>query len=208
VVLRYEDGAHHVGSCGLPALHTELRIVDDDGADVGHGQAGEILVRGPHLFDHYHRRPDDTAAAFFDGWYRTGDIGRRDEDGWLFIEDRLGDVLISGGENVYPAEVENALIEHPAIGAVAVIGRPDDRWGEIPIAVIEPAAGAASGAAVESGGGPVVPPPTVAELRAWCADRLARYKQPQEVVVVDELPRTALGKVTKQVLRDRFAVDG
>ncbi len=190
VVLRYDDGAANVGSCGRPALHTELRLVDGEGIDVADGQAGELLVRGPHLFDHYHGRPDDTAAAFVDGWYRTGDVARRDQGGWLYIEDRLGDVLISGGENVYPAEVENTLTEHPGIDAVAVVGRPDPRWGEVPVAVIEAADGTG---------------PDVDELRAWCRDRLARFKQPREVVVVDELPRTALGKVTKHVLRAQLA---
>jgi fatty-acyl-CoA synthase len=194
VVLRYDDGADHIGSCGRPALHTEVRLVGPDGADAAPGEAGELLVRGPHLFDHYHGRPDDTAAAFADGWYRTGDVARRDPGGWFRIEDRLGDVLISGGENVYPAEVENVLAEHPGIGAVAVIGRPDERWGEVPVAVIEP--------------GPDEAPPTVEELRAWCDDRLARYKQPREVVVVEHLPRTALGKVTKHVLRDRLGPPG
>ena len=191
VVLRYEDSERAIGSCGRPALHSELRLVDGDGADVGVDQPGELLVRGPHLFDHYHGRPDDTAAAFVDGWYRTGDVGRRDADGWVHIEDRLGDVIISGGENVYPAEVENALSEHPGIGAVAVVGRADPRWGEVPVAVIE-----------ADDGSPV---PTVEELRNWCADRLARYKQPRELVVVDQLPRTALGKVTKHLLREALA---
>ncbi|MEM9563679.1 MAG: long-chain fatty acid--CoA ligase [Actinomycetota bacterium] len=190
VVLRYDDGAANIGSCGRPALHTEVRLVDRDGIDVGDGEAGELLVRGPNLFDHYHGRPDDTAAAFSAGWYHTGDIARRDDGGWIHIEDRLGDVLISGGENVYPAEVENTLAEHPDIAAVAVVGRPDARWGEVPVAVIEAADGAG---------------PAVDELRAWCRDRLARFKQPREVVVVDELPRTALGKVTKHVLRAQLA---
>ncbi len=190
VVLRYEDGAANIGSCGRAALHSELRLVDETGADVGPGGAGELLIRGPHLFDHYHGRPDDTAAAFVDGWYRTGDVGRLDDGGWLRIEDRLGDVLISGGENVYPAEVENALAEHPGIDAVAIIGRPDPRWGEVPVAVVEAADPATA--------------PGIEELRDWCQDRLARFKQPREVVVVDRLPRTALGKVTKHVLRDRL----
>lgn len=193
VVLRYDDGADHIGSCGRPALHSEVRLVDGDGRDVAPGEAGELLIRGFHLFDHYHRRPADTAAAFIDGWYRTGDVGRFDGDGWLFIEDRLGDVLISGGENVYPAEVENALSEHPGIGAVAVIGRTDPRWGEVPVAVVEAATD--------------VPAPDVDELRSWCTDRLARFKQPRQVIVVDALPRTALGKVTKHVLR-RQLLDG
>ncbi len=190
VVLRYDDGAERIGSCGKAALHTELRIVDDQGLDVSPGTAGEILVRGPNLFDHYWNQPEATAAAFVDGWYRTGDVARADGDGFVFIEDRLGDVLISGGENVYPAEVENALAEHPAIDQVAVIGLPDERWGEIPVAVIESQQGR--------------PTPSVDELRSWCTDRLARYKQPRQVVVVDELPRTALGKVRKQALRDRL----
>ncbi len=191
IVLRYEDGPAHVGSCGKAALHTELRIVDGDDADVGPGVAGEILVRGPHLFVGYWRQPSATAAAFVDGWYRTGDVARRDDQGFVHIEDRLDDVLISGGENVYPAEVESVLLEHPGIGQVAVIGRADARWGDIPVAVIEAV-----------GDRPV---PTVEELRAWCNDRLARFKQPRAIVVVDELPRTALGKVTKHLLRQRLA---
>jgi len=190
VVLRYDDGAAQLGSCGRPALHSEVRLVDGTGRDVAAGEAGELLIRGPHLFGHYHRRPAETEAVFVDGWYRTGDVGRLDDDGWLFIEDRLDDVLISGGENVYPAEVENTLSEHPGIGAVAVIGRDDARWGEVPVAVVEPATDA--------------PTPSVEELRAWCVDRLARFKQPREVIVVDELPRTALGKVTKHVLRQNL----
>ena len=191
LVLRYEHGAAHIGSCGKPALHTRLRLVDQTGRDVADGDPGELLLRGPNLFDGYWRQPAATAAAFRDSWYRTGDVGRRDGDGFVHIEDRLGDVLISGGENVYPAEVENALAEHPAIGAVAVIGRPDPRWGEIPVAVVEPVA-------------PGAPVPAVDELRAWCTDRLARFKQPREVVVVPELPRTALGKVQKHLLRQQL----
>ena len=191
IVLRYEDGPDHIGSCGKPALHTEMRIVDADGVDVGPGVAGEILVRGQNLFVGYWRQPAATAAAFLDGWYRTGDVGRRDRQGFVHIEDRLGDVLISGGENVYPAEVENVLLEHPAIAQIAVIGRADQKWGEVPVAVIE----AVTGRRV----------PTIDELRAWCDERLARFKQPREIVVVDELPRTALGKVTKHVLRRQLA---
>jgi fatty-acyl-CoA synthase len=190
VVLRYEDGPANVGSCGKPALHTEMRLVDRDGNDVDQGQPGEILIRGPHLFTEYWNRPADTVAAFTDGWFRTGDVARQDERGFLYVEDRLGDVLISGGENVYPAEVESTLAAHPGIGQVAIVGRADERWGEIPVAFIEPVSDH--------------PAPTVDELRAWCEDRLARFKQPREVVVVDELPRTALGKVTKHRLRDRL----
>ena len=193
VVLRYDDGLDAIGSCGRPALHSQLRLVDGDGVPVPPGQAGEIHIRGPHLFDHYHGRPDDTAAAVVDGWYRTGDVGRSDERGWLHIEDRVKDVVISGGENIYSAEVENVLGQHPGIGGVAVVAWPDPRWGEMPLAVVEAAPGR--------------PTPGLDELQAWCRDRLARYKQPRRLVVVDELPRTALGKVTKHVLRARLVDD-
>ncbi|MGI9594752.1 MAG: class I adenylate-forming enzyme family protein [Acidimicrobiales bacterium] len=190
LVLRYEDGADNVGSCGKPALHTELRLADPDGRAVIPGAAGEVLVSGPNLFVEYWRQPEATAAAFTGRWYRTGDVARQDERGFVHIEDRVGDVLISGGENVYPAEVENVVGQHPGVAQVAVIGRADERWGQIPVAVIETSADGS--------------PPTVGELRDWCRDRLARFKQPRAVVVVDELPRTALGKVTKHVLRERF----
>ena len=193
VVLRYEDCVDHEGSCGKPALHTELRVVDADGRDIAGDTAGVLLVRGPNLFVEYWNRPRETAAAFVDGWYNTGDIGRRDADGYVFIEDRERDMLITGGENVYPAEVENALITHPAVAEVAVMGRSDPTWGEIPVAVIVPTAGAEV--------------PTVEELRSWSSDRLARYKQPREVVLTHSLPRTALGKVTKHILREEFDLD-
>jgi fatty-acyl-CoA synthase len=175
VVLRFEDAFDRVGSCGKAALHSELRLVD-----------GELWVRGPHLFDRYWRDPAATAEVFVDGWYRTGDLGHVDEDGFVVVDDRLRDVVISGGENVYPAEVELVLAGHPAIAEVAVIGRPDDRWGEAVVAFVVLRAGSTL---------------SLAELRAWCEGRLARYKQPQALQVVDSLPRTALGKVTKHVLR-------
>lgn len=190
VVLRYEDCVDHLASCGKPALHTELRVVDADGRDVVGDTAGFLLVRGPHLFVEYWNRPQETAAAFVDGWYDTGDIGCCDADGYVFIKDRAKDMLISGGENVYPAEVENALIAHPAVAEVAVVGRGDPMWGEVPVAVIVLAAGAE-----------VL---KVEDLRSWCSGRLARYKQPREVILTDSLPRTALGKVTKHILRDEF----
>ncbi len=188
IVLRYADGAPHIGSCGKPAIHSEMRIARPDGTDAGTGEPGELWVRGPNLFTGYWNRDDATQRAFEGDWYRTGDVGRIDEQGFLFIEDRIKDMLISGGENIYPAEVENVLIDHPAIGEVAVIGRPDERWGEVPVAVVV-AAGEAR-------------PPSADELSEWCADKLARYKHPREVVVMDTLPRTALGKVTKHILRE------
>jgi fatty-acyl-CoA synthase len=176
VVLRFEDALDHVGSCGKAALHSELRLVD-----------GELWVRGPHVFDRYWDDPDATAAVFDDGWYRTGDLGHVDEDGFVYVDDRLRDLVITGGENVYPAEVELVLGEHPDIAEVAVIGRPDRHWGEAVVAVVVLRPGASL--AVEA-------------LRAWCEGRLAGFKRPRELRLVDSLPRTALGKVTKHVLRD------
>jgi len=175
VVLRFEDAFGHVGSCGKAALHSELQLVD-----------GELWVRGPHLFDRYWNDPEATAEVFVDRWYRTGDLGHVDDDGFVVVDDRLRDVVISGGENVYPAEVELVLAGHPAIAEVAVVGRPDERWGEVVVAVVVVRPGAEL---------------TVTELRTWCEGRLARFKQPRELRLVDSLPRTALGKVTKHVLR-------
>lgn len=189
VVLRYDEAAAHIGSCGRPATHTEVRVVDRAGEEAPAGHAGEILLRGPNVFSGYWRNEVATAEAFTaDGWYRTGDVGHVDADGYLVVSDRLGDLVISGGENVYPAEVEAVVADHPAIAEVAVIGRPDERWGEAPVAavVLEP------GQRLDG-----------AELRSWCEGRLARFKQPRDVIVVDDMPRTALGKVRKNVLREQ-----
>ncbi len=193
IVLRYDD-ADRIGSCGKPALHTELRIVDGDGVDVAPGRAGEVWLRGPNIFAGYWRNDEATEQAFAGDWYRTGDVGHRDGDGFVHIEDRLKDMLISGGENVYPAEVENILMAHPALAEVAVIGRADEKWGEVPVAVV----------VVEDG----MEAPSITELRAWCESRLARYKQPSDIVAVESLPRTALGKVTKHLLRDQVLGGG
>jgi len=187
VVLGYGEAADHVGSCGKPALHTELRLVDRSGADVADGEPGELWVRGPNVFSGYWANAAATDDAFgADGWFRTGDVGYRTADGYVYICDRIKDVVISGGENIYPAELEPVLAEHPAIAEVAVIGARDDRWGEIPVAVVV-----------------LVPDTTLglADLREWCDDRLARYKQPRALRIVDALPRTALGKVKKHELR-------
>ncbi len=193
IVLRYDD-ADRIGSCGKPALHTELRIVDGNGDDVAAGQAGEVWLRGPNIFVGYWRNAEATERAFAGDWYRTGDVGHRDDDGFVYIEDRLKDMLISGGENVYPAEVENILLAHPALAEVAVIGRADEKWGEVPVAVV----------VVEDG----MEAPTLADLRSWCSSRLARYKQPSDIVAVESLPRTALGKVTKHLLREHVLGGG
>lgn len=191
VVLGYGD-ADRIGSCGRPAQHCQLRLVDAAGADVAPGRTGELWLRGPNLFTHYWNRPDETARAFAGGWYRTGDVGRLDEDGFVYITGRVRELIISGGENVYPAEVERVLGEHPAVAQAAVIGRPDQRWGEVPAAYIVPEAGAL---------------PDAATLEQWCGQRLAVYKRPREWIFVDDLPRTSLGKVKKHELSLRRSPD-
>jgi len=177
-----------LGSCGTPAMLTEVKLIDAAGEPVTTpGTAGEICVRGANVMPGYWQRPDATAAAFTrDGWFRSGDVGYRDAEGFLFICDRLKDMVISGGENVYPAEVESVLYDHPDIAEVAVIGAPDERWGERVVAVVATKPGQTL---------------TLDGLQAFAATRLARYKLPRELRLVDALPRNPTGKVLKQLLR-------
>jgi fatty-acyl-CoA synthase len=171
------------GSAGLPHFFTDVRIADADGRVLPAGAVGEIQVRGRNVIEGYWQRPEATADAFADeGWFRSGDLGYLDEDGFLFISDRLKDMIISGGENVYPAEIERLILELDAVQGVAVIGAPDDRWGEVPHAYLE----IRPGRTLEEG-----------DVRRHLAGRLARYKIPKRFVVVDELPRTASGKIRK-----------
>ncbi|MFN0180869.1 MAG: o-succinylbenzoate--CoA ligase [Gemmatimonadales bacterium] len=176
-------------SAGRPLIHTEVRIVDDDGQSLPAGEVGEIVVRGNHLMAGYWGRPEATANAFRDGWFHTGDLGSLDGEGCLFVRDRKNDLIISGGENIYPAEVERVLAEWPRVREAAVIGQPSAKWGESPVAVVVPQPG---------------PPITADELVDYCRGRLAGYKIPRQVVVVDTLPRTPTGKVQKHLLRLRF----
>jgi acyl-CoA synthetase (AMP-forming)/AMP-acid ligase II len=141
------------------------------------------------VFKGYWRDPDATAAAFAGGWFHTGDIGVLDEDGYLSIVDRLKDMIVSGGENIASSEVERALYEHASVGEVAVVGRPDERWGEVPVAFVVAAPGATA---------------TPHELVEHCRGRLARFKVPKQVVLIDELPRNPSGKILKRDLRDRL----
>ena len=183
---RREDAPAHPGSIGKPALHCELRLVDEQGRDVAPGESGEIWVRGANVMDGYWDKPRETAAALAGGWYRTGDVAHADADGWLYVDGRRRDVIISGGENVYPAEIENVLAACPGVAEVAVVGRPDERWGEAVVAVVVPARGAAL---------------TRDGLCAFLDGRVARYKHPRDVVIADALPRTALGKVKREELK-------
>jgi fatty-acyl-CoA synthase len=181
------ESVRKIGSAGVPVFFGEVRVVCDGGADAGVDEPGEVLVRGPNVTPGYWRDPGATAAAFaHDGWFRTGDVGRFDCEGHLHVVDRLKDMFISGGENVYPAEVESALVEHPDVVEAAVVGVPDPRWGEVGRAFVRYAAG----------GGP-----TREELREFLLARLAKYKVPVHVDVVDRLPRTGSGKVRKAELR-------
>lgn len=174
------------GSVGKPCLHTEIRVVDAGGGDVDVGEVGELWVRGPNVTPGYWERPEENETSFTDGWLHTGDAARIDSDGYVYIVDRWKDMFISGGENVYPAEVEQVLFHHPNVLDVAVIGLPDDRWGEVGMAVIVPRDPDSFDAA---------------DVLAFCDGKLARYKIPKHVRVRSELPRNAAGKVLKRRLR-------
>ena len=190
-VLRPDDheDPRHRRSVGRAAPHAEVRVVGPDDVELPRGEVGEIVVRGGHVMLGYWDRPEETAEALRGGWMHTGDAGRMDDEGYLYLIDRLKDMIISGGENVYSVEVENVLAQHPAVATCAVIGVPDETWGERVHAVVVPAAGAAV---------------TLEELRAFCADRIAGYKVPRSMDVVDALPVSAAGKVLKRALREPY----
>ena len=183
-------GDLRAGSTGLPGLLCEARVVDEHGNDVPHGIPGEVVVRGPNVFFEYWGDEAATREALRDGWYFTGDIATRDADGYFFIRDRKKNMIISGGENIYPAEVERVLAAHPAIADAAVIGRPDPRWQEAPVAYVV----RRPGATIEA-----------AEIVAHVSEQLARFKVPREIVFVDDLPRNVLGKVQHFRLREMAA---
>ena len=181
------DGARtKIGSVGRACLYLELEIWGDDDVPVPAGERGEVVLRGPKVFPGYWNDPDATAAAFRGGWFHTGDIGIKDGDGYVYIVDRLKDMIVSGGENIASSEVERVLYEHPAVVEVAVIGRPDERWGEVPVAVVVLAPGAEA---------------TAAELIEHCRGQLAKFKVPKDVTFIDALPRNPSGKVLKRELR-------
>ena len=175
-----------LGSVGRPCLYLELDIWDEEGGSLPPGERGEIVMRGPKVFPGYWRDPEATATAFAGGWFHTGDIGVRDEDGYLYILDRLKDMIVSGGENIASSEVERALYEHPAVLEAAVVSRPDDRWGEVPVAYVVLRLDAST---------------TAEELIQHCGTQLARFKVPREVTFLEALPRNPSGKVLKRELR-------
>ncbi|MDZ7784330.1 MAG: long-chain-fatty-acid--CoA ligase [Halioglobus sp.] len=190
-LLLHEDAEARAGSCGRPQMHTEAKIVDAAGNSIPEGspEAGELLLAGRHIMKGYWNNPEATAQALRDGWLHTGDICTWDEDGFITVCDRKKDMIISGGENIYPAEVENVLAASPEVQEAAVIGVPSPKWGETPLAIVVPAPGAS---------------PTAQSLRAFCREHLAGYKVPQLFEVVDSLPRNPSGKLLKPQLRERF----
>ncbi len=183
------DALRKLGSAGQPLLPLELRI-EAEGRAAAPGEVGEICLRGPMVTPGYHGRPEATAAAIRDGWLHTGDLGYLDAEGYLYVVDRRTDLIISGGENVYPAEVEAALLAHPAVAEAGVVGAEDPQWGQVPVAFVVPRPNAAV---------------TPEQLVAHCRERLAAYKVPRRVALVAELPRTAAGKLRRAELRERLA---
>jgi len=176
-------------SCGRPAVGTEIKIMDTDGNEVATGDVGEIWVKSDTNMLCYYNLPEATAANLTDGWVHTGDAGYRDEEGFLYLKDRIKDMVVSGGENIYPVEVENALAKHEAVADVAVIGVPDDKFGEALLAFIVTKPGASL---------------TLDEMVDFCRDKIAGYKIPRKLELVDELPRNPSGKILKKILREPY----
>ena len=188
-----DDDAMPVGSCGYPRTGMEIAIKDPDGKRLGVDEQGEICVRGPAVFAGYHNNPEANAKALKEGWFHTGDLGRLDAQGFLYITGRASDMYISGGSNVYPREAEEVLLTHPAVAEVAVLGVPDPDWGESGVAVVVLEAGQAADEAA---------------LLIFLKDKLARYKQPRRVFFWDELPKSGYGKVPKHLIRDALFARG
>ncbi|WP_052280159.1 fatty-acid--CoA ligase FadD5 [Nocardia vulneris] len=190
-VLEGKDALRKLGSVGKPIPTIQARIVDDEMNDVAPGEIGEIVYRGPTLMQGYWNKPEATAEAFAGGWFHSGDLVRQDEEGFIWVVDRKKDMIISGGENIYCAEVENVLFGHPKIREAAVIGRAHEKWGEVPVAVV----------ALHRPDDEL----TLDELTSFLNENLARYKHPKDLVVVAELPRNASGKVVKVQLRKDYS---
>ena len=190
-VLKPEDQLRKLGSIGFESLGTDrIRILDENGHEVQNGQVGELYSRGPMLFDGYYKLPEKTISSFNNGWFSAGDMARRDSDGFYEIVDRKDNMIITGGEHVYPSEVEEIIANHPDVSDAAVISVPDEKWGELVLAVVVPSA-----------------PVEEQTLLTWCKERMAGYKRPKKIVFIkpDEMPRTGTGKILHRVLRERYA---
>jgi acyl-CoA synthetase (AMP-forming)/AMP-acid ligase II len=182
------ENERKVGAIGRPNVLWDVRIVDEKGEDVPGGEIGEVVLKGAGVMKGYYKNPELTANVIRDGWLHTGDLGRMDEEGFIYLVDRKKDLIISGGENIYPLEVEEVILKHPKVHDVALIGVPDDRLGEVACAVVHPLAGEK---------------PTEEELRLYCDQNLPRYKRPR-YFVVDQVPRSPTGKVEKRKLREKY----
>lgn len=186
--MKFQDALRKKGAVGYPVFNVDFRVVDDNMNDVPAGQVGEAVYRGPNMFKGYYKNSEADEEAFEGGWFHSGDLVRRDEEGFVYVVDRKKDMIISGGENIYSAEIEELLMSHPKIAEAAAIGVPDPKWGESVkvYVVLKPGAEA-----------------TVEELTGYCAENLAKYKRPKHVEFISELPRNAAGKVLKRELRTR-----
>jgi len=191
--LRTVDALRKLGSCGKPLFHSDVRIVNGEGKDVPQGQMGEVLIKSPTVIKEYWRRPEATADAIRDGWLYSGDMGYFDAEGYLYLVDRRKDMYISGGENVYPAEVEDVVMQMREVADCGVIGIPDEKWGEVGLAVVVKAPGSSV---------------TEAEIIEFCRGKLAGYKRPRKVVFTEQLPRTLTGKILKKDLRQLYIKNG
>jgi acyl-CoA synthetase (AMP-forming)/AMP-acid ligase II len=189
-VLDKHDAVRKVGSVGVPPAFFEMRILNEEGHECGVGEIGQICGKGATMMPGYYKRDDLTEEAIVDGWLHTGDAGYVDEDGYLFLVDRIKDMIISGGVNVYPKDIEEIVIQHPAIEEVAVFGVPDERWGETPVAAVVPR----KGEAIE-----------VNVIREWINSRVdAKFQRVTDVVVMEAFPRNVAGKILKREMRDNY----
>ncbi len=188
-----KDVQRKIGSVGFPIFHIDMKVVREDGSVCSANEEGELLIRGPHITPGYWNKPEETAKTIIDGWLHTGDIARTDDEGYFYVIGRSKDMFISGGENVYPAEVESIMHAHPAVAEAALIGIPHEKWGEVGKAFV----------VIEQGCSL-----TENELLDFMRERLAKYKIPQSIVFVKELPKTAIGKLDKKILRARFLDEG
>jgi len=187
-VIVAEDAVKYAGSTGKGFFHTDVMIVDDKGNELPRGEIGEVIVRGRHIMEGYWNRPDATAETLKDGWLYTGDLASMDEHGFVTIQDRKKDMIISGGENIYPAEIENVILSHPGVKDVAVIGQPSDKWGESPFAVVVKASDGL----------------TDMDVLKHCDGKLGKFKMPKGAAFIEEIPRNPSGKALKRILRDQF----
>jgi fatty-acyl-CoA synthase len=189
-MLSKEDYKRKSGSIGKPVMFCDIRIVDEQGEDVESGEVGELIVLGPNVISEYWRLPEETAKNFDNGWLKTGDLARKDDEGFIYIAGRKKEMIISGGENIYPLEIEQVYEQHPYINEVAVIGISDEKWGEVPLAIVAYKEGCHI---------------SERELGEYCMERLAKYKCPKHFNIVSALPRNATGKIDKAQLRKQFS---